>query len=164
MANREMKWMQQCISASKTFSTCAKRKYAAFIIDKHGFTVGFGYNGVPKGMEHCDANGCPRFLEQVDSKGDYDNCYSIHAESNALLHSDYTARRDGCTLVVNGEPCFWCAKLIANSGVDRLVYLSEVELRHDRKWNQTERFLVDAGVQLVPVTKEQVDIYERIGI
>lgn len=158
--SRDLKWLHLCIGASKVFSTCAKRQYAAYIIDNHGFTVGFGYNGVPKGMDHCNADGCPRFLQQEDSGGNYDNCYSIHAESNALLHSDYTARRDGCTLVVNGMPCFWCAKLIANSGVNKVVFLREDEYRD---FAATERFLIEAGIELKGYTLEQVELYARLG-
>src|SRR5688572_19492034 len=123
--SRDLKWLRMCMDAAKIFSTCAKRQYACYIVDEHGYQIGFGYNGVPRGMEHCVDNGCPRLAEDSPNGSNYSNCRSIHAESNALLHSDYLARRNGCTLYVNGPPCWWCSKLIANSGVSRLVYIKD---------------------------------------
>lgn len=151
--SRDFKWLKLCMDSAKIFSTCAKRQYATYIVDEYGYQIGFGYNGVPKGMEHCVDNGCPRLADNSASGSSYENCRSIHAESNALLHSDYLARRNGCTLYVNGPPCFWCAKLIANSGVSRLVYIID---RSYEQFDESRMFLIEAGVHVVGYDREEV--------
>lgn len=52
---------------------------------------------------------------------DYDNCIACHAEVNALLYSD-RAKVEGGTLYITDEPCTACRKVIANSGVRRVVW------------------------------------------
>jgi deoxycytidylate deaminase len=51
---------------------------------------------------------------------DYLDCPALHAEANALLVGD---RRDrvGGTLYTTAHVCQGCAKLIANSGIVRVV-------------------------------------------
>jgi dCMP deaminase len=108
-------------------------------------------------MKHCDEGGCPRVVNAVPSGTPYDYgpglCVAIHAEANALLHSDFTGRAGG-TLYVNGPPCFGCAKLIANSGVERCVYLvDESRLDHrDSAWIMRE-----ASVDLVAVWPHEIE-------
>jgi dCMP deaminase len=107
------------------FSTCTRRQYAAFIVDPTGRVVGFGYNGSPPGQAHCTDGACPRANSSVAHGSPYDagegRCIAVHAEANALLFSDATARAGG-TLYVNGPPCADCAKLIAASGIARVVH------------------------------------------
>lgn len=153
MSNKDLQWLKLCSKAADIFSTCAKRKYAAFIVDSHGHVVGMGYNGVPKGMTHCSNGGCPRLKEESLSGSPYDNCFSIHAEANALLHSDYAPRREGATLYVNGQPCFSCAKLIVN-GVDRVVFISDPTYSDSVN---TYELLVESRVQFVPYNLEDLE-------
>lgn len=121
---RDWKWLRLCEFAAKEFSTCGKRQYFSIVLDRDGRVVGTGYNGSPPGIPHCIDGHCPRFQEGSPSGSSYDNCISIHAEENALIWSDRTARVGG-TLVINGTPCWGCGKKIAGSGVHRLVYLRD---------------------------------------
>lgn len=57
----------------------------------------------------------------VKPKADYSDCYSLHAEANALSVCDRD-QREGGTMYVTSAPCFSCAKLISNSGLHRLVF------------------------------------------
>jgi len=59
----------------------------------------------------------------------YDDCFTIHAEANALLVCDRTAREGG-TLYVSSHVCFQCAKLVANSGVRRVVVRHSGDAAH----------------------------------
>lgn len=126
-----MKWS---LEGAKIFSTCSKAHYMAIVVDSNRRILGTGYNGVPSGMDHCKDNGCPRVANNAPSGSPYDYgsglCYAIHAEANALLHSDRSARING-TIYVGGLPCFGCAKLIAGSGLGRLVYLANETDRND---------------------------------
>lgn len=119
---KDIAYLATCLFAAQAFSTCGKRQYFSIITGRDGRVVGTGYNGSPPGMVHCIDGACPRFQEGSPPGSSYDNCISNHAEQNALLYSDRTARALG-TIYVNGPPCFTCAKLIAGSGVDRLTYI-----------------------------------------
>lgn len=140
--------MTTCKQAALTFSTCGKRQYFAVILDSYGHVLGTGWNGGPPGAQHCNEGGCPRFSEGSAPGSNYDNCIAIHAEQNALLHSNYTDRRDGCTLLVNGPPCYGCAKLLVNGGITRLVYITDDSYV---AWPQVAEFLITHGVKLVPI-------------
>lgn len=128
--------MQMCYSAATIFSTCGKKKYAAILVDEYGHIVGFGYNGGPSGSVHCEDGGCPRFKQMSPSGSSYHNCIAIHAEANALLHSDYSLRPK--KLYINGPPCLSCAKLVANSTITDVYYVSDEEYKD---WDAVEQFL-----------------------
>lgn len=117
---KEHKWLEIAEHIGKNFSTCVRRQYGAVIIGKDGRVVSIGYNGAPHGLKHCSDGGCPRAQTNVPHGSVYDNCIAVHAEANALLYSDINLRKESI-LVVNGPPCYGCAKLIAGSGVKRVV-------------------------------------------
>ena len=50
--------------------------------------------------------------------------YVVHAEANAMLNFRGIARElEGATMYVTQIPCNECAKLIAQSGIKKVVYL-----------------------------------------
>lgn len=109
-------------------SDCSRAKHGAVIVSPTNRIISTGYNGPPRGfikpMDGCE-NYCPRAISG-EYRTDYDNCYSIHAESNAIAFAD---RRDmeGGTIYVNGMCCYTCAKLICNSGIALVVLKQKVE-------------------------------------
>lgn len=145
---KDIKWMQMCEVGAEIFSTCSKNKYFAIVLDQYDHQIASGWNGGPKGMQHCTEGGCRRLYEQSSSGSDYSNCIAIHAEQNALLHSDYTARRNGAKIYVNGPPCFSCAKLITNSGIKKVVCKTNPDYAD---WPNIHVFLIEAGVEVVEV-------------
>lgn len=83
------------------------------------------------------------------------NCIAIHAEANALLHSDYSDRRDGRgTIFVNGTPCYSCAKLIANSYLERIVCISDSTYED---WPRVRGELEDWGIDVCEVPRSLLD-------
>lgn len=64
---------------------------------------------------------CP---EAVEPSSSYDTgpgrCIAVHAEANALLDAD-PLRRIGATLYISEVPCDGCKKIIAASGIARVV-------------------------------------------
>lgn len=152
---KDLKWMKSCVEQAARFSTCGKRQYFAIIVDGHGHQIGSGWNGGPRGTVHCKDGGCPRFLEESEPGSNYDNCIAIHAEANALLHSDYHARRDGGTLYVNGVPCMQCAKLIANSGLYRLVVIEDIPRVPGLA--EVTRFLSAVHIEVTVVDEEALE-------
>lgn len=118
--NKEMKWLEATYFLASKFSTCSRKQYSAIIIADNGRVAGLGYNGSAPNSVHCNDGGCPRVFQNPDHGTQYDNCIAIHAEANALLWSDIVMR-NGATLIVNGPPCYSCAKLIAGSGISTVV-------------------------------------------
>lgn len=141
--SHELRWLHSLDTLAKTFSTCAKRQYAAIILAPNKRVIGFGYNGSPSGMPHCTDGHCPRLHENSPHGSNYDNCIAQHAEAGALLWSD-PAQRTGATIIVNGPPCLNCAKLIASGGITRLVYKKDNQYLD---WQNVQNFLDAAGVE-----------------
>jgi len=136
VTKKDIQYMDLCKSIASIFATCSKRQYGSLLIDELGHVVGFGYNGGPKGSVHCSDGGCPRLQQNSTNGSDYDNCIAIHAEANALLHSDYSAKPT--KLYVNGPPCFSCAKLVVNSTVTDVYYIEDPSYLN---WPTVELFL-----------------------
>lgn len=120
MRRHDEDYLAVCEFTAKRFSTCSRRQYCALIVGPDGRLAGFGYNGSPPGFGHCVDGACPRAQAAVEHGSSYGNCIAVHAEANALLYSDRAARQQG-TLYVNGPPCWECARLIAGSGLARVV-------------------------------------------
>lgn len=139
----ELRWLYVLDTLARTFSTCAKRQYAAIILAPNKRVIGFGYNGSPAGMGHCTDGHCPRLHDNSPHGSQYDNCIAQHAEAGALLWSD-PAQRTDATLIVNGPPCMGCAKLIASGGISRLVYKEDGAYS---QWGNVKQFLDAAGVE-----------------
>lgn len=71
----------------------------------------------------CDSEWpCPESAEPGSS---YDTgpgaCWSTHAELNAILQTSRDERQ-GATMYVNQEPCVGCLKIIACSGIIRVIW------------------------------------------
>lgn len=148
--NKLKTWIEICEFSAQKLSTCGKRQYMSVILDKRGRVVSMGYNGGPSGMPHCKDGYCPRFQKNTPSGQSYDDCISVHAEENALIMAD-PARMAGGILIVNGHPCFGCAKKIANSGVEVVAFVRD---KSYAGWDKTEEFLLKSNIRLFYWTKE----------
>lgn len=146
VSKKDIQYMELCAQTARIFSTCAKKKYAAVLVDQHGHIVGMGYNGGPKGHIHCEDGGCPRLADNSPSGSSYDNCIAIHAEANALLHCNYTSMPE--KIYVNGPPCFSCAKLLVNSTVKAVYCLSSVDYK---QWESVKNFLIHNNIKVIEV-------------
>ncbi len=101
-------------------STCIRRKVGAIITDNDGHILSTGYNGVPRGFDHCIDTPCNG---ANDLRGFTVNCLAVHAEQNALLQC--SSIRDATILYSSCTPCFVCAKMIANTKISSVFCLEE---------------------------------------
>lgn len=105
-------------------SKCDARQVGAVIVDSSNRPISTGYNGPPRNFPGTDGKTCTDFCprrQNADQSLSYGlSCPSVHAEANALMFAD---RRDyeGGTIYVTAACCQDCAKLIANSGIHRVV-------------------------------------------
>lgn len=111
-----------------TRADCRRRQHGALIVSPLHRIVGTGYNGAPAGAPGCLAGHCPRGLlsyEEVASMTSYDDgpgrCISVHAEQNAIMYAG-VERCQNATIYITGEPCPTCRRLIAGSGIRRMVW------------------------------------------
>lgn len=104
-------------------SKCTNRRVGAVIVDPNNRPVSVGYNGAPAGFNDRQAESCAAYCPRSNNSArgvDYANCVSVHAEANALIFADRRDYQGGTIYVTN--PCCWdCAKLVANSGLARVV-------------------------------------------
>jgi len=106
-----------------TWASCNRRKIGAVIVkDKRVMTT--GYNGAPAGVKTCVERGeCPRQKMGIPSGQRHELCYAVHAEQNAIIQAaKLGVNIDGATLYCTHQPCILCAKMIVNSGINRVVY------------------------------------------
>lgn len=91
----------------------------ACVANERNKIVGVGYNGFPWG---CSDDDLP-----WDREGSYLDTkypYVCHAELNAVLNS-ITPDLRGCRLYVALFPCNECTKVIIQSGICEIIYLSD---------------------------------------
>ena len=94
----------------------AKRRKVGCLIVKDTQIIAEGYNGTPRRFN----NDC-EYYDHLDEM--YTKPEVLHAESNAITKlARSTNSSKGATMYVTCSPCFDCAKLIIQSGIDRVVY------------------------------------------
>ena len=96
----------------------AERKQVGCLIVKSGQIISDGYNGTPHGFDNACEYGTRFGLETKPEV--------LHAESNALTKlAKSTQSSKGATIYITLSPCFDCAKLMIQSGINRVVYLDQ---------------------------------------
>jgi len=114
-------YFMQIASVVSQRSTCLRRQVGAvLVLDRR--ILATGYNGAPKGLEHCSEVGCIRAKMKVRSGERHELCRGLHAEENALLQAArYGIRIDGATLYTTLVPCAMCTKMLINCGIQRII-------------------------------------------
>ena len=120
-------------------STC-NRLHVGCVFARDSRIICTGYNGSPAGMPHCgeecnDSTPCLR---------------SGHAESNAI---SWAARNgiklEGSTLYSTDSPCYNCAMLLINVGVEGVIF--------------SRAYRITDGVKLLRDAFISVIHYEEVG-
>lgn len=91
----------------------------ACIVNQDNRIVGIGYNGFPRG---CSDDELP-WARKADDQNDTKYPYVVHAEVNAILNS--TVSLNGAKMYIALFPCNECTKVIIQSGIKELIYLSD---------------------------------------
>ncbi|MHA2292024.1 MAG: deoxycytidylate deaminase [Candidatus Hodarchaeales archaeon] len=129
-----------------TRSTC-DRKHVGAVIVRDKTILSTGYNGSIRSLPHCDEVG--HIIEE-------DHCIqTVHAEANAIAQAAKNGVNvDQSEIYITATPCWTCFKLLANSGIIKVVYgelykdkrkrmvnaanLADIELKHFKK-NREEK-------------------------
>ena len=142
------KWDKRFMDMAKmvgSWSSCfqANRQIGAVIV-RNKRIITTGYNGAPAGVMSCVERGeCLRRKLNIPSGTQHELCYAIHAEQNAIIQAAKLGSSiEGATLYCTHFPCVICAKIIANSGISRLVY------RHSYPDEFSAQLLAEAGLSV----------------
>ena len=92
----------------------------ACIVDEEKHIVGIGYNGFP---QHCSDDSFP-WNKSSSNPLDNKYMYVCHAEVNAILNKN-SINLKGCDLYTALFPCNECAKIIIQSRIKKIIYLSD---------------------------------------
>ena len=123
-----------------TRATC-DRKHVGAVIVRSRMILATGYNGSLPGQEHCDDIG--HLMEEG-------HCVRTnHAEANAICQAAKNGTRlEFADIYVTASPCWPCFKLIASSGLKRIIF---GELYRDERIRE---FAKASGIELVDLSKE----------
>lgn len=126
----------------------------ACIVNSDNKIVGIGYNGFPIG---CSDDNLPWNRDGKDiNSTKYP--YVVHAEANAILNS--TENLKGARIYVGLFPCNECAKLIIQSGIKEILYLSD-KYKNEDFIKASKKMLKMSGVKLtqLKLSSKKINLY-----
>jgi dCMP deaminase len=91
----------------------------ACVVDDSNKIIGIGYNGFPIGCSDDELPWCNSSSSPNDTKYPY----VVHAEVNAILNS--TKNLKNAKIFTALFPCNECTKVIIQSGIKEVIYLSD---------------------------------------
>lgn len=121
-------------------SYCKRRRVGALIV-KDKMIISDGYNGTPAGFENV-----------CEDENNVTKPYVLHAEANAITKVAASSNSSkGATIYVTAAPCIECAKLIIQSGIERVVYSEKYRIEDG------SNLLIRAGIRVdfIEVEKEK---------
>ena len=127
----------------------------ACIVNEDKRIIAIGYNGFPRGCS-----------DEVFPWGKNDNNplnnkypYVVHAEANAILNS--TTSLKNSTLYVTLFPCNECAKLLIQSGIKHIVYMSDRNVGLQTSFTASKKMLDAAGITYSKMNEIEVSINDK---
>ncbi|XP_063988531.1 deoxycytidylate deaminase [Diachasmimorpha longicaudata] len=126
----------------------------ACIVDDMNRIVAVGYNGMPRGCNDDGFSWNKHSEDKLDSKF----LFVCHAEMNAIMNKNSGDVRN-CTIYVGLFPCNECAKIIIQSGIKKIIYMSDKN--NGKTKNTASKMMLDAAKveyrQFIPKS-EQITI------
>jgi dCMP deaminase len=115
--DRRASWDEYFMNIARMVATRATcdRKHVGAVLVRDRTLLSTGYNGSIRGLGHCSEEG--HMMEDG-------HCVrTVHAEANAIIQAAKNGVGiDGSTIYTTASPCWPCFKLVANSGVKRIVF------------------------------------------
>ena len=138
-------YFMQIADVVATRSTCLRRHVGAVLV-KNKQILATGYNGVPRGIIHCEERGCLRDELGIPSGERQELCRGLHAEQNAIIQAAFHGVAvEGAEMFVTLQPCVTCAKTLINAGI------VAVHFRGDYPDELSKELFTEAGTRLVRV-------------
>ena len=126
----------------------ARRLHVGAIVVKDDRIISIGYNGMPAGWD----NNCEELVYRIAEEPVLKSRPEVlHAETNAIAKlAKSNESGAGATMFITHSPCLDCAKLIYQSGINRVFYSKEY--RDDTG----TQFLKKSGIEVNHVDENNV--------
>jgi dCMP deaminase len=123
--NLEEYYMMIAFVVSSRANCLSRAVGAVLVTSDNRHILATAYNGVPKGLPHCDV--CKRRVKGFGPGEGLNLCEAAHAEQNILtqLARNNSGSSKDAILYVTDSPCSECTKLIINSDIKKVVYCRE---------------------------------------
>ncbi len=110
-------YFMQIARTVATRATCPRAAVGCVIVREHRILT-TGYNGAPRGVDHCTEVGCTVVN---------DHCArAVHAEANAVVQGAlHGVSLEHGVAYCTHQPCINCSKLLISAGVERIVYADQ---------------------------------------
>ena len=128
----------------------------ACIVSDDNRILSIGYNGAPNGFNDDEF---PWGREGKNLETKYP--YVCHAELNAILNCNNASLLKGSTLYVALFPCNECAKAVIQSGIKRIVYLSD-KYKDSDATKASKRMLDAAGIEYTQLETERKELVIKL--
>lgn len=146
------KWQKRWLRLAHEVASWSKDQVqvGAVIFDQNRNPRGFGYNGIPRGLDDTRPDRLQKPLK---------NWYFEHAERNVI----YACSRngiscDGCTIAVTHWPCTDCTRAIIQSGITKVIVdqaCLDPQKYFYQKWQpqiqESQVMLAEAGIEVTVV-------------
>lgn len=141
-----LKWEDYFMSVALISAQRSKdpvTQVGACIVNDDNRVVGVGYNGFPFG---CSDDSFP-WTKDTQNPIDSKHMYVVHAEENAIINR-FSADLKNSTIYVSLFPCNRCAQVIIQSGIKKIVYMSDKK-SHTKEVEASKRMLDAAKVEYI---------------
>src|SRR4029077_17763045 len=128
-------WGLRLAEATALRGTCPRRQVGAVALDQIGRVLSTGYNGVPRGWDHCDVTPCGG--AGFASGQGLDECEAVHAEANCIAQAPDAQRI--WSVYVTTAPCVPCVKLLLATNAQRLIVRRLYDERSEALWRKDGR-------------------------
>ena len=125
------------------------------VIAKEKRILSTGYVGSPVGTAHCDEVGHEMHTVKHEDGHESRHCIrTAHAEQNAIVAAArFGVALEGSTLYCHMTPCYACAKMIINAGINKVVCQLDYHTGE-----RSKEIFKEAGVEY-GLVQEQVQKY-----
>ena len=150
-------YFMEVMEAVSKRSTCDRGRSGCVIV-KDKQIVATGYVGSAAGDDHCDEVG-HLYQKRLNPDGTIsEHCVrTIHAEQNAICQAAKKGESiNGGTVYCRMTPCPVCARMMANTGIKRIVCQRKY---HDSA--ESERIFKKCGIKL-DYLSEELQQYSRM--
>lgn len=149
LPNLEQYYMMMAFVAA-TRANCLNRAVGAVLVSPdNGSISATGYNGVPKGLPHCQT--CRRRDEGFGPGEGLHRSRAAHAEASVITQAaKYGRKVENTIMYVTDLPCSDCCKLIINAGIRKVVYCREYP------GTDAKEILINSDIKVVQLNEKEV--------
>jgi dCMP deaminase len=141
------KLKQAYMRTAETFAELshARRLHVGAIVVKDDRIISIGYNGMPAGWD----NDCEELVHRIAEEPVLKTKPEVlHAETNAIAKlARSTESGLGADIFITHAPCLDCAKLIYQSGINRVYY------GENYRSDEGVKFLTKSGITVEQIEK-----------